>query len=403
MATKRAFDVIIVGGGIAGSCLAGVLARGGLGVLVVEKEPRFRDRVRGEGTWPWGVAHALKASLGELFAQADVVPIRGQQRFDQRQPVEANDWAAESVDGVSEVAFSHAGLQESAFTWAASHGATTLRPAKALRFSPHGGPTVTVAQDGREVEYRARLVVGADGKQSGVRRWAGGETEADPEHHRFGGVLITGARIDDEHDNYFWEPGFIVNWFAAGAHASRLYLSMTAERLRETGIDRSFPANITCAAQYMPEGALDNVEQIGPIGYFPNNDVWASRIAGHDVVLIGDAAGAPDPTQGHGTSLAFHDVHLLSELLLGEGDWSAATEEFAAQRRDAFAVIREYDRWHNVIHSEGADADRLREGNRRAAQDDPTLGGFNLMEARGPAGLVADDAARRRYFGDAVA
>ena len=94
MATKRAFDVIIVGGGIAGFCLASVLARGGFGVLVVEKESRFRDRVRGEGTWPWGVAHALKAGLGELFAQADVVPIRGQQRFDHRQPAEANDWAA---------------------------------------------------------------------------------------------------------------------------------------------------------------------------------------------------------------------------------------------------------------------------------------------------------------------
>ena len=59
---------------------------------------------------------------------------------------------------------------------------------------------------------------------------------------------------------------------------------MTAERLRETGIDRSFAANITCAAQYMPEGALDVVEQIGPIGYFPNNVVWASHIAGNGVV-----------------------------------------------------------------------------------------------------------------------
>ena len=85
--------------------------------------------------------------------------------------------------------------------------------------------------------------------------------------------------------------------------------------------------------------------------------------------MIGDAAGAPDPTQGHGTPLVFHDVHVLSDLLLNEGNWDVATGEFAAQRREAFGVIREYDRWHNVIHDEGADADRLREGNRRAAQD----------------------------------
>lgn len=34
----RTFDVVIAGGGLAGSSLGGVLARSGLGVLVVEKE-----------------------------------------------------------------------------------------------------------------------------------------------------------------------------------------------------------------------------------------------------------------------------------------------------------------------------------------------------------------------------
>lgn len=379
-----------------------MLARGGLGILLVEKEPRFRDRVRGEGTWPWGVTHALAAGLGELFAQADVVPIRGKQRYERRAPVEANDWSTKSVDGLSEIVFSHSGLQESAFTWAASHGAETLRPAKAVRCSHNGSPAVTVVWDGREVEYRARLVVGADGKQSGTRRWTGGETESDPEHHRFGGVLVTGARIDADHDNYYWEPGIVANWFAAGAHAYRVYLSMPAERLRETGIDRSFAANIACAAQYMPEGALDDVEQAGPIGYFPNCDVWASQIAGNDFVLIGDAAGAPDPTQGHGTPLLFHDVHVLSDLLLNEEDWDAAAGEFAVRRQEVYAVIREYDRWSNYFHTVGADAERLREGNRRASQIDPTLGGFGMMEARGPAGLVADEAARRMFFGEEI-
>lgn len=42
-------DVTIVGGGIAGSSLASALAREGLGVIVIERETEFRDRVRGEG------------------------------------------------------------------------------------------------------------------------------------------------------------------------------------------------------------------------------------------------------------------------------------------------------------------------------------------------------------------
>ncbi len=43
MPSNTVFDVIVVGGGIAGSALAGVLAQSGLGVLVVEREERFRD------------------------------------------------------------------------------------------------------------------------------------------------------------------------------------------------------------------------------------------------------------------------------------------------------------------------------------------------------------------------
>jgi flavin-dependent dehydrogenase len=63
MPPTRAFDVIVVGGGMAGSALAGLLAQSGLGVLVVEREARFRDRIRGELTWPWGVGEALQLGL----------------------------------------------------------------------------------------------------------------------------------------------------------------------------------------------------------------------------------------------------------------------------------------------------------------------------------------------------
>jgi 2-polyprenyl-6-methoxyphenol hydroxylase-like FAD-dependent oxidoreductase len=57
-------DLIIIGGGIAGSSLAAALAPAGLRVIVLERETRFKDRIRGEQMQPWGVAEA--ASLGIL-------------------------------------------------------------------------------------------------------------------------------------------------------------------------------------------------------------------------------------------------------------------------------------------------------------------------------------------------
>ena len=234
-----------------------------------------------------------------------------------------------------------------------------------------------------------------------VRRWAGATTIADPEHHRFGGVLVSGVRTDDRHaDNAVSTPAVGANWFAVNVDQTRIYLRMTAERLRHTGADRSFAALIAVAAELMPESALETVQQEGPIGFFPNSDIWASRIAGNRVVLIGDAAGAPDPSQGHGTALLFRDVRALSELLLAERNWEAAIAVFAQRRGAAFAVIREYDRWRAIIEAqEGAEADCLRASHTRAKEQDPALGGFAFLKARGPDSLVADEAARLRYFG----
>ena len=93
-------------------------------------------------------------------------------------------------------------------------------------------------------------------------------------------------------------------------------------------------------------------------------------------------------------------MRTLSEMLLAGDDWDAATAEYAARRCAYFAAVLAYDRWENLLAEEGGDADRLREGHERAKEADPTLGGFSLIEARGPDGLVADEAARRHYFGE---
>jgi menaquinone-9 beta-reductase len=401
MTTPTVFDVIVVGGGIAGSVLAGVLARSGLGVLVLEKEVHFRDRVRGESTWPYGVADALAMGLEPLFDDAGVVEITGVRRYANREAATPYRWAEDSIATLPEVGFYHPRFQEAAIHWAKSHGATVLRPAKAIGFSRNGTSSVTVVADGHEQSYKARLIVGADGKHSMARQWAGGKSTSDPEHHRFGGVLVSGLGTADRDTDNIGKVGVeAVNWFAAGADYTRLYLQMTAPRLREIGADRAFDAIVAYAAQVMPEGALDDVRQDGPIGFFPNSDTWATQLADNDVVLVGDAAGAPDPCQGHGTALVFHDVRTLSELLLTTQDWRAATTAYAERRSAYYAAVLAYDRWECLLAAEGEIGDRLRAGHQRAKEADPTLSGFSVIEARGPDGLVVDEAARRHYFGE---
>ena len=151
----------------------------------------------------------------------------------------------------------------------------------------------------------------------------------------------------------------------------------------------------------MPPGALDGAHQAGPLAFFANSCTWGSVIAGDGVALVGDAAGSVDPSWGRGVSLLLKDVRELSSRLLSTTQWDDAVADYAESRVRYYDVLSAYDRWTNLHAAEtGPEAERRRERRDRAKRADPTLGGFKLIEITGPDGLVANEAARRHYFGE---
>jgi menaquinone-9 beta-reductase len=400
--TSSVFDVVVVGGGIAGASLGVALARAGLSVLVIEREARFRDRVRGDALFPWGVVEMTRLGLADLLPASGARPLPRWQKYDDRVPGEPYDWRTDVPTGDVVWGVNHPGLQETLYTEAAAAGAVTMRPAKVVACSRGGDGFlgVTIDADEGQTFVRTRLVVGADGRESGVRHWIGAASIADPTHHLIGGCLVEGIDLDPEAAHMAWYRGGVSLLFRHASGRSRAYLVCQPEAaaaIRGRHAADAFLA--TCAAAF-PEGAFAHAHAVGPAAFFPGSDIYPDRIASEGIVLIGDAAGANDPSQGQGMSLTFRDVRELRDLLLA-GEWQEAIEEFARRRPSWYEPLRAYAIWEGPIFTDvGPAADAARARQRRAAELDPWRNGYGAINALGPEGLPVTEAARRHYLGE---
>ena len=375
-------------------------AAAGLGVVVVEREARFRDRVRGECIHPWGTREADRLGLLSVLRAAGANELPIWQDYVDRAPRPPYHWVDDTPEGHVELGIFHPAMQQALLDHARDAGAMVLRPFRVTAFRGGDRPELEIAADGGTAAVRARLVVGADGRTSAARRWLGAATENDPVHHAVGGCLLNGVDLDPVRTHQARLPGEMALVFPQGGGRARAYLVCGSERAAEirAGGAEGF---IAAVAAHFPEGAFAHADAIGPAAFFPNADIWADRIAADGVVLVGDAAGANDPSQGQGLSLVFRDARELRDLLLSERDWRRAVQAFAERRATYYGVLREHARWCAVLaFEEGPDADARRARVERAREADPSAGGFADIFARGPDGLVADETARRRFLAE---
>jgi 2-polyprenyl-6-methoxyphenol hydroxylase-like FAD-dependent oxidoreductase len=362
-------DVVIVGGGVAGSALAAVLARRGLPVTLLERELVPIDRVRGEYAPPWGVAELKRLELLDCLVSAGGIFAVRNVPYDENSPGDAALSLARDLSKVlpgipGSFCMSHPAMCLALAAEAERCGAQVLKGVDHIEVQPGSPPAISFTHAGNSHEWRPNLVIGADGRNSAVRRMAGIDLLSDPPHHLIGGMLVDGVSEWPEDTQVIGNEGksfFLI--FPQRGHRVRLYLCYDfADKARFQGADRREKVLATFGAlSCLPyAGELARARPIGPFNAFSNEDHWSEDPRAPGIVLIGDAAGYNDPISGQGLSIAFRDVRLVSEALLDGATDGASFTDYVRERSERMRRLRIAARLVSTLRAEFGEAARLR-------------------------------------------
>ena len=195
------------------------------------------------------------------------------------------------------------------------------------------GAVVTL-KDGRSLH--AKLLVGADGADSAVRRAAGIEAQSLNLHQK--GIVAT-VTTESPHEatarQVFLTTGPLAFLPLGEPHTCSIVWSADTARADQLMAldDAAFIAELLQAFG----DSLGKIQTIGPRAGFPLALSHAKAYTAPHLALVGDAAHTVHPLAGQGVNLGFLDAATLTEVLL----------EAAANQKNigTHAVLRRYERW----------------------------------------------------------
>lgn len=355
------YDAVIVGGGPAGLAAGIALARSGIRALLVERRKLPHAKVCGEGLMPVGL-RALERLGVDLAANSGGQAFRGIRYSDASGGKSAQAYFAEGPG----LGLPRRELAAQLFETARSYvndiqtetetgGALEIRDetlCDRVRREDDGFWTVRAG----ESVVRARLLIGADGVHSSVRRAVSLERDL-----KRGDPRRWGARW------HFpiapWTEGFVEVRLMGLLPGVECYITPVGER--ETGV-----AFLWDRARFRPDGgetllasllaAFPEVRQkIAGLAPLPDGGAIgplmhrARSVVAPGVVLLGDAAGYLDAATGEGLSLAFEEVLALearvAPVLRAARKSQDAQNEKAKDEQELARALRSYRRDYRRI------------------------------------------------------
>ncbi|WP_405402372.1 UbiH/UbiF/VisC/COQ6 family ubiquinone biosynthesis hydroxylase [Paracoccus sp. Ld10] len=364
------FDIVIAGGGLNGPTLALALAQAGLHVAVVDPRPARARAGAGFDGRAYSLAIASVRVLRALGLwdrlAPDAQPIH-QIKASQGQPGEGAGHfflhfdSAELGEGpvghMLEDRFLHAALVD------AMEGSVTTLPGLSVTGQEVGPATATaILSDGRRLT--ARLLVGADGRGSGVATRAGIKRQG----WDYGQTALVAA-IDHElpHQGiahqYFMTTGPLAILPLPGNRSNIVWSETTANAAAIAALDDD---DFLTVLRPRFGDFLGALSLAGPRFSYPLSLSLARDYAAPRVALVGDAAHGVHPIAGQGLNLGLRDVAALAEVLV---DAARRGEDIGST-----LVLERYQAWRRH------DATTLALGmdgvNRLFATDNPAVSGL---------------------------
>jgi menaquinone-9 beta-reductase len=328
MSTTIDTDVLVVGGGVAGATTARLLAEAGYQVIILDRALFPRDKPCGEGVMPTGVR--LLDRMGVL---AQIPP-------EQRHPLRGVGFVVRGRDrvqgdfpdvgggfdqgiGIKRQVLDFQVLQHAR----AQPGVAVHESEPAMDATWRSGSLAEVSTP--SARYRARVVVGADGIHSLIRRRLGLELRRG-RRLRYGlGAHFAyrdGRALGDYVTVYLEKDA---ECYITPVSNTELDVTLLVERVGMKSFAGRLGAAYDAYLQAVPHlrtlltggQRISNVQACGPF------DIWAMSRVADRAVLVGDAGGYLDPVTGEGISLALQSAH-----------WAAAIVDEALRRDDLSAA-----------------------------------------------------------------
>lgn len=147
------WDVVIAGGGLGGATLGRALAMHGARVLIVERELAFKDRVRGEGMLPWGVAEARALGIDALMRDSGACEVRWWKRYLNGTARDTRDLIATTPTNNGCFNFYHPSMQQTLLDAARDAGAVIRRGVTVVGLETGDAPVLLIRTENGDERF----------------------------------------------------------------------------------------------------------------------------------------------------------------------------------------------------------------------------------------------------------